>query len=345
MTDTATPDVDHDVDAPADPADPGPAASAEPATTADAAPTTRRRPGRGQRRRRGGGVSSATRVRAASAVLWVLVAAGPLTGGAALALHADAGADTSPAIAPAGAPSSTAVEGFAERYVATFLGQAGDGAEDTLAPFYAGTAELGEVEAGSVWVARTVPVAADQIGEGYWEVTVAAEVLTADGETYTPAGWRYYAVGVVATDDGQAATGLPSQVSAPPRLDDAPDRAVAGLSAPGDEPQVEAAAGFLRAYLAGDGELARYTAPDTALTRIAEPYQSVEVTQAGLAELAADRVLVRTQVSATDAAGLTHASGYSLELVSRDGRWEVTALHGAPPLEPHLESRMERSTP
>lgn len=343
MTDTATPDVDHNVDAPADPAAPADPGSGESATTADEAPTTRR--GRGRRRRRRGGVSPATRVRVAQGVLWVLVAAGPLTGGVALALHAGSGADTSPATAPAGEPASTAVEGFAERYVATFLGQAGDGAEEALAPFYAGTAELGEVEAGSVWVARTVPVAADKIGEGYWEVTVAAELLTADGEAYTPAGWRYYAVGVVHTDDGQAATGLPSQVSAPPRLDDAPDRAVASLSAPGDEPQLEAAAGFLRAYLAGDGELARYTAPDTSLTPLAQPYHSVEVTQAGLAELAADRVLVRAQVSATDAAGLAHAAGYSLELVSRDGRWEVTALHGAPPLEPHVESRMERSTP
>lgn len=271
-------------------------------------------------------------VRLAHAVLWLLVVGGATSGGLSLLLLAqDAGVEATgtaePPVASAGA------EGFAELFVATYLGRAGRGEEDVLAGLYAGDANLRDVTPGGVYVLRTATVAAEEQVPGYWAVTVAADVLSAVDGVYAPRGVRYYAVGIASDGvDRYVATTLPGLVPAPPALEP-PRLAVTALSAPRDEPHVEAAHRFLAALLAGQGELDRYSAPGTAFAPVTPaPFVGVSLQRVGVTERTGGPLWLRVEAAAVDDAGLTHVLHYSLEVAERAGRWEVTALHAAAPL-------------
>lgn len=297
----------------------------------DASDQTHSQPSR--RPRRTPRLPAATLTRIAHGLLWTLVVVGAVSGPAALLRQAVAAPQPAPAVE---LPEPTVgVEGFAEVFVATFLGEAGRGTEEVLRPFYPVPVELREVTPGGVYVVRTATVAAEEQGSGYWAVTVAADVLTAvDGE-YRPGGWRYYTVGVAERDGRWVATGLPAQVPAPATGEDHPRLAVANLAAPRDEPQVATVERFLAALLAGEGDLDRYVAPGAQLRPIhPAPYTETRLARLGLAEQPDGGVLARVEVVAADPAGVAHRLHYSLALVERDGRWEVAAVHPAPPLSP-----------
>lgn len=275
-----------------------------------------------------GRLPAALLVRAATLLLWAAVLLGAVTGPAALLL------DQTPPTASTATPasSSTAAEGFAELFVSTYLGQAGRDTEDVLEPFLAEPVDLGEVTPGGWYVVRTAPVAAEDLDGGYWAVTVAAEVLTSVDGGYQPAGVRYFRVGVVDARDGLVATGLPTQVPTPTRADP-PPLTVAQLSAPDDDPRTAAIARFIAAYLAGDGEIERYTTPDAEIAAVTPaPYAVATVRRLGAAELADGDVRVRVEIEAVTAAGLTHVQHHSLVLSRRAGRWEVDRVDPAPPL-------------
>lgn len=274
---------------------------------------------------------SALLTRLGHAALWLLVLGGAGAGTAALVLHIPTSTTPEPTAAPP-APTTPA-EGFAELYVAAYLGRAGHGAEDAIAAFYPTTVTLADVTTGAVWVSATTAVAVDERRPGYWAVTVAADVLTAGEDGWQPHGSRYYTVGVAETGDALAATGLPSQIAAPPTAAEAPEPAVAALGTPDDEPAVEAATRFLAAYLTGDGELDRYTAPDIDLDPVEPaPFAEVELTRVGAEPRTTGATLLRAEVTATDANGLTQVLEYSMDVIERDGRFEIAALHPAPPL-------------
>lgn len=265
-------------------------------------------------------------------LLWLLVAAGAVGGVAGVALHAQADPAAADGPPPAPAPS-VAAQGFAELYVRVWLGEAGRGAEDAIAAFYPGPVRLSDVTPGGVYVLHTTTVTAEEETPGYWAVTVAATVLTAVDGVYEPAGVRYYTVGVVDDDGTMAATGLPSQVQGPATLVDAPEPAVAALSPASGEAWAEAVERFLAAFLAGAGELDRYTAPGSELTAIVPPpFVEVEVLRAGAVARSDGSLVVRAEAAVVDAGGLTQVLHYSADVVERAGRWEVTELHRAPPL-------------
>lgn len=276
-------------------------------------------------------VSSAAAAWVGHGLLWALVVGGVSAGVLALVLHAEAATRLPPPVRmPA---SSVGAEGFAELYVAAWLGQAGRGSEEALTPYYRGQANLGEVPPGAMYVLRTATVGVEQPTDDYWAVTVAADVLTAGEGGWQPGGVRYYSVGVAATDQGLAATSLPSQVPAPPSEGPAPRLAVAQMSSAGDDPQTEATQRFLAALLAGQGELDRYTAPGSGLRPIdPPPFTVVELQRIGTQRLPDGTVAVRAEVAAVDRGGLTQVLHYSLELAQRERRWEVVVLHPAPPL-------------
>lgn len=266
-------------------------------------------------------------------LLWLLVAAGAVGGVAGLALHAQA--DPAPADGPPPAPApSVAAQGFAELYVRAWLGEAGRATEDAIAAFYPQPVRLGDVTPGGVYVLDTTTVETVEQQPGYWAVTVAASVLTAVDGTYQPAGVRYYTVGVAEGDGGLAATGLPSHVASPATWVDAPGPAAASLSPAGGEEWAEAVERFLSAYLAGAGEVDRYTAPGSDLAALdPPPYVAVELVRAAAVSRGGGLV-VRGEVTAVDAGGLTQVMHYSADVAERAGRWEVTELHRAPPLSP-----------
>ena len=273
-------------------------------------------------------------VRAVSAGLWVLVVLGALAGVASFFVRQ----------APAGAsaprtderPPSTGAQGFAELYVATYLSEAGAGdASGAAKAFYPVQVDLREMQARALYVAQTVTLEASELDEGYWSVTVGARVLAAAGAGgYQPLETRAYQVGVARSASGYVATSLPAQVPMPASAA-VPKLAGQGLNSPAQDEPTAAATRFFAAFLAGDGELARYVSPDSAMWAITPaPYATIALRRVGIEDHdGADGArLVRAEVAATDAAGRTQILGYSLELARREGRWEVRRLLSAPPL-------------
>ena len=176
------------------------------------------------------------------------------------------------------------------------------------------------------------------MGPGYFAVTVAAEVVAADTDSagqpvWVPAGTRFYSVGVAETETGWAIVGFPSLIPAPigatiPEL--LIDRR-GGLDAnPGLE---EMLSRFLAAFVAGDGELARYTSPSSPVVPVQPPpFTGVEILEAGMVETSDGVTEVAVLVRATDGAGRAQILEYALVVEQRDGRWEVSHLLPVPPL-------------
>ncbi len=280
-------------------------------------------------------------VRALQVLLWLVVISGPAAAVlvamevSALGGRLDAVSDQAAVVLP---PDTTGVEGFAELFVAAFLG-VGEDSPETLALFL-DDPPLDGVADGSWFATRTTSLGAREISPGYFAVTVAAEVVAAGPEPGTPAVWvpvgtRFYSVGVVETDTGWAVTGLPALVAAPTRTV-APElliRRLDGLDATsGLEEMVRR---FLAAYLAGDGELARYVAPSLRIVAIRPPpFTTVDVARAGSIDTSDGSQLVAVVVEATDAEGRGQVLEYALVVEERDGRWEVSELLPAPPLAP-----------
>lgn len=297
------------------------------ATTAEASP----------RRRRGlPALPPLLATRLAHGLLWLLVAVAAVAGVAALALQAG----TDPAgVAAEPSADPTAAAATAEAFVWAYLGQAGRGNEAAVEGFLADPVDLREVTPGSLYVARTAVVAANEQAPGYWAVTIAADTLAATEEGYEPRALAYYAVGVAETAEGHAVTGPPSITAPPAAPGEAPDLAVATIGRPQASEELEAAQRFLLAFLAGDGELDRYTAPGLQLSAVSPPpYTSVSVQRSGLARRRDGTALLRLEVAATEPAGHTQVLGYHLDVTRRAGRWEVTALHPAAPLPPGTAS-------
>ncbi len=316
--------------------------------------------GRASRVIRAGLLSPASRARVAAIGLWVLVGAGAL--GLPVSLAAGSRSAPSSPVSPASS-SGAGPSGFAELFVAAYL-QAGAGREDMLRPFLADPPQLPRTPAGRWYAARTAVLDAVRVSPGYWAVTVAVDVMSVDRRGYTPVGLRCYRVSVQASPDGAAvgrsgvdtgadapsyvAAGLPTLVAAPARAPAWPlARAAAPL--PAGSPPAQTVTRFLAAYLGGEGELSRYTAPGVGLGAVTPaPFAAVTVDQVApaarvdAARVAAlevvpddgDRLEVLAEVSAADAGGAVQQLTYGLRLTARGGRWEVSGLDEALPLGP-----------
>lgn len=280
-------------------------------------------------------------VRALQVVLWLLVVSGPLAA-VLLALQVSALRDVVEAVASRAAvevpADTTGVEGFAELFIAAFLGT-GEGFPEALAPFMDGVSLDGVVD-GSWFATRTASLGAREVSPGYYAVTVAAEVLATDPDSVDQPAWiavgtRFYSVGVARTESGWVVAGLPSLLAQPPRADP-PDRLVDSFDGLKAAPGLgEMVARFIAAYLTGDGELARYTAPGFPIRAVQPPpFQTVEVLRAGSADTGDGLLAVVVVVRATDDAGRAQVLEYSLMVEKRDGRWEVAELLAAPALAP-----------
>jgi len=233
-------------------------------------------------------------------------------------------------------PDTTGAEGVAELYIAAYL-TAGEDSTTDLYPLL-DRASPDRVEAGSLSATRTVSLGAEQVEPGYYAVTVAAEVVAidTDGEgrpVRVPVGTRFYSVGVVETTTGWAITGLPSLAPAPVGAI-APELLIDGRggldAAPGLEQMLSR---FLAAFLAGDGELTRYTSPSSPIRAIQPPpFGTAEILEVGKVETSDGVTQVAVVVRATDSARRAQILEYALVVELRDGRWEVSRLLAAPPL-------------
>ena len=278
-------------------------------------------------------------IRVLRAVLWLLVVAGPVAVGVLAVQVSDLRQQVEVVSRQAVVEwptDSAGAEGFAELFLAAFLGTGKDAFEDSTV--HLDSRSLSVMEQG--WsTLRTVSLGAEEVAPGYFAVTVAAELLARDPDptaqpSWVPVGIRFYTVGVVETDSGWAATGLPALVAAPAtgpppallvrRMEGL--REVSGLE--------EAVTRFLAAYLAGEGELARYSAPGSPLVAVQPPpFASVELVEAGSVPTSDGARQVVTLVVGTDEGGRSQVLQYALVVAQRDGRWEVSEMLPAPPLD------------
>jgi len=317
-----------------------------------------------------GGWSTGARANTTAVIRWAvwgLVILGPVLGAAAfLSVPAPAGpARPQTAAAPA-ASGSQGAAGFAQLFVAAYIG-AGDGDQSKLAAYYPGATNL-RLEGTPMRRSgeQLAVVRLRQTDRDVWSVTVGARITdTASGETATAAaaaGRRdakaeaaaaaaasvhYFQVPVATAPAGGGATGfvalaMPAEVAAPVRVE-APGLVYGPMrpALPGD-PRTQAVTAFLDAYLAGSGELDRYLAPGTQLTAIAPaPYTGLAVDQLAVegerggepvASVPGDgsrsRLLVVLRATGHD--GVRVPLTYALTLSARAGRWEIAALDGAP---------------
>jgi hypothetical protein len=286
-------------------------------------------------------VSPLLTVRVMQVALWLLVVSGPVAA-VLLSTHVSALAGRLEVIdneATVEVPSDTGgAEGFAELFIAAYL-DADEDLPEALSPFMNG-APLDGMAGGSWFATRTTSLGVREIAPGYFAVTVAAEVVGADpesdqGAVWVPVGTRFYSVGVVETEAGWVVTSLPTLLPAPRRA--APPELLVGRfdgldPASGLEEMV---ARFFAAFLTGDGELARYTAPTSQIVAVQPaPFTRVEILEAGLVNTPDGHQQVAVVVRATDTDDRVQVLEYAFIVEQRDGRWEVSELLPAPSLAP-----------
>jgi len=200
--------------------------------------------------------------------LWLAVAMGPLALiGSCLALGRDFPEPPPPV--PVTVDVNAGVGGWAENYVATYI-SADSEQISAVRQFFPDATRLPN-NAADLFASRTATIRLEAVADGVYEVLVSVDVLAdivGDDQSYIDAGTRYFTVGVVQVETGFVATSLPSQVAAPPTLS-TPNRPLPELSRPdGAAAELSVALeGFFLAYLANEGELARYADLTSGLTR------------------------------------------------------------------------------
>lgn len=264
--------------------------------------------------------------------VWAALAAGPLALAVAITSPPTVvQAATRKPPARSAQLSASDPKGYAELFLSAWLRSSADddgSAQSRVAQLMAPSVALPQparVAQSELSDVRSVRSA--QTAGGGWSVTVAAQY--ADGTL------RYFVVPVVAAADGDSFSVpvAPGRVAGP-RAAGAPASAYA-VGVPTDGELGAAAAGFLRAYLTGTGDVDRFLAPGVSLAGVAATtYSAVEVESASAVEevgaaqqVPADGTRVRLLVSvqARDGSGMWPLA-YELALSARAGRWEVAAL-------------------
>ncbi|WUD70279.1 conjugal transfer protein [Streptomyces sp. NBC_00510] len=288
-------------------------------------------------------------------VVWAALAAGPLALAAQCAMPGSPGAVAQPQPSSGAAVRSVDPAGVAELFTDLWLRS--DSAQESssvaqavraLAPAVALPQRSGRPTAQVLQ--RTVAVRSVRLAHGRWSVIVAAQYAPgpAAGASSTLLGGagsvvRYFAVPVLSRDGTGGAGAFtvpaaPAQVTGPAAAS-VPQSSI-GRLLPGSGVVARSLQEFFAAYLTGVGEVDRYLSPGTSLAAVrGSGYTAVVVDQVATDTDTADgpvpkdgrRAKVRTQVSATDAAGDQWPLAYDLSLTARDGRWEVTALDAGAP--------------
>ncbi len=195
-------------------------------------------------------------------------------------------------------------------------------------------------EESGLLVERVGAVRTTERGQGLFDVVVAAdlvEYLEGSEEQFRPLGLRFYAVGVSTDADGDLlALGAPSLVETPETATSAlPVLAdLRAATTPELTDLTRTLDGFFAAYLAGGGDVALFTSPDS-LVGAVEPTPFAQATVRQLARGPVPGIdddglqLARVEVDAQSPSG-RQLLEYSLVLAERDGRWEVSQVLHAP---------------
>lgn len=174
------------------------------------------------------------------------------------------------------------------------------------------------------------------------------ELTVSDSSDTSSTTWprRYFQVAVSAEGDALRVVGLPAPVAAP--VEGKTTSLAYAQTISSSDPAAETVSAFLGAYLAGSGELARFSSPGTDFTALSPaPYVNVSVfdLRADVAPAKTpgdgDVVKVLAAVSLLSPLEQQLTSTYSLTLTARAGRWEVSAID----LAPQATSEKKSATP
>ena len=277
--------------------------------------------------------TAATRV-----ALWLLIACAPvaLILGAVAVAAAARPAPQAIATQPSEPPGRVAATGIAEHIVTTWL-EATRGTEDQLG----GLLPAADLPAKALTV--TDAGAVESVWDGTaWVVTVGATIasqLPAEDETDQPSTVtqrRFFQVPIAVDEAGQLSVlMLPSEVAGPSIIP-APHPGFRSTVAPSHSVSV-AAGEFLTALLAGGGDIARYTSPESGIRSVVPaPYSELVVesvksrTAVADAPREGDTAVVMVRARANDITGAETRFDYVLAMTLKSSRWEITEIQGSP---------------
>jgi hypothetical protein len=290
---------------------------------------------------------------AARVGLWTAVGFGCLGGLVGMLRPSESGAD------PVATESPTDVEivpapvaGMAERIVSEWMVATPDD-EDRLAALFIDPPSLNEVTTHTLTLLDVTTVAGERLNDGYWTVTVAADVIetipddeesagteesATEGESGDPPATTWYVeIGIVG-EVGRGLAGLttPAIVPAPAAAESRWRLIPADAYRPDEGDQLATTIeGFLNALLAAGGDPARYLAPRVEM-RAADPAPFAEVVIDELAaeELEGGDVRVWVDARGITTGGSIQVLSYEVVATERVDRWEIRELWGAPTVEP-----------
>ncbi|MDE0805423.1 MAG: conjugal transfer protein [Acidimicrobiales bacterium] len=182
---------------------------------------------------------------------------------------------------------------------------------------------------GSVRVLSASSVAAEQVGEDYWRVTVAVELMLGSTDVVR---W-FFEIGVVETPGGAFAVSDPGLVAAPPSPKGRVEVAAGTLRSPDlSDPATDTVSSFLTALLTGDQAVGRWTAPgfETGPAVAIGAFDDIRVDRVSIDEADDGSRRVRAEITAMSPDDVALVLTYEVVIVSRGGRWEVTSVSGAP---------------
>lgn len=286
------------------------------------------------------GASLATRI--ATVVLWAALLAGPA---ALLLVVAAEGGGAAPPPAPAvvdDTAEAAAAQEFAQRLVTAWL-TTPRGGEQAVSAL---VADADVVLPVSPWTVSNPAIAQvarlpDQpglAGAQLWSVTVAVDVAAGR----QPATRRFFQVPVQRDSAGAlVALTQPAPIAAPGLASAA--QSAASHDVDTSSPLHASVQQFLAAMLAAQSDVTRYVTPGAAIAAVTPaPYTSVELTALSADVDVSDIGLPvdgqQARVVATATAAVSDdqriSVTYPLTLTARSGRWEVTSIDPAPPLDP-----------
>ncbi|KAA1250692.1 conjugal transfer protein [Mycobacterium simiae] len=241
---------------------------------------------------------------------------------------------TDPTPGNSSVPASTLVTGFAREYVTTYLtAKAGD--EHKLARYVTlKDVKLppvaGQFTDADVAFAKQITTTGD--GVALWTVTISGLV---NGAATTAPQRTFYRVPITVLDGAPRATALPMQVASPGIGVDF--RLGYGYTVATDSPLGMTAAGFVRSYLTGGADFARYVTADSDTKPIQPaPYANVDIltieANVGGNGSAATTAEVYINVAARTKNYTLTQLAYPLSLRSVEGQWQVVSIAAIPVL-------------
>jgi hypothetical protein len=279
-------------------------------------------------------ICGATR-RVGRGAAWLAVLVSPLLAIVGLIVLHPAGA---PPTRDGGAPApSASPEGWAEMYVRAWLSATRDDSAE-LEVFYP-PGMKSQRAAGTQVPVDTAVVSATSPAPGVWSVVVVGDVLVLQPDGKRAASLLCAQVAMAGTGDAYVAASLPSPVACPGTL----GAAVLVYDEVADPagPIGQSVAGFLGAYLAGQGQLDRFVSPGASLgLPKPAPFAAMQVAEVrthekfepGQAARPVDGTIIHslTRAWGWDATGQNTLVDYALTLVARAGRWEINRIDPAP---------------